>query len=185
MKAFYYDELPGDQRLMHDSGQAVSQQTLSDLGVLYHKIPIDAEGAWKQSIDKFAQTRGYKNRDQINVTPRGLGESYEAKIKMFFDEHLHDDEEIRYILDGSGFFDVRGKLSLAYSADDWWSSYGRQEVDPDPPRAGIYHRFTVDEGNDITAMRLFQDEPKWTPYSRAEDGTDTRESRHEYVRLLL
>jgi hypothetical protein len=25
-------------------------------------------------------------RDQINVTPQGLGEAYESKIKQFFDE---------------------------------------------------------------------------------------------------
>ena len=30
---------------------------------------------------------------------------YEKKIIIFFEEHIHDDEEIRYILDGSGVFE--------------------------------------------------------------------------------
>jgi hypothetical protein len=49
------------------------------------QVPHDAEGTWKDSIDKIAIERGYKNRDVINVTKEGLGDSYEAKLKMFFE----------------------------------------------------------------------------------------------------
>ena len=39
----------------------------------------------------------YRNRDEITVSPDQMGDLYEDKVKMFFDEHLHEDEEIRYI----------------------------------------------------------------------------------------
>ena len=32
--------------------------------------------------------------------------NYEEKIKSFFEEHMHTDEEIRYILEGAFFFSV-------------------------------------------------------------------------------
>ncbi|KAK1921410.1 1,2-dihydroxy-3-keto-5-methylthiopentene dioxygenase [Papiliotrema laurentii] len=178
MRAYIYDDVPGDQREPHHSGTDVSLETLKALGVIYQEIPIDAQGEWEKKIDAFAKERGYKNRDRITVTKEGLGESYEAKIKSFFDEHLHEDEEIRYILAGSGYFDVRGHHA---PHNERWIRIALDAGDLIVLPAGIYHRFTVDSANTITAMRLFQDEPKWTPYSRTADDTDGREARKVYL----
>ncbi|TDL25717.1 1,2-dihydroxy-3-keto-5-methylthiopentene dioxygenase [Rickenella mellea] len=171
MRAYYFDNIPGDQRLPHDSGRAVSSDTLTKLGVLQWSIPVEN---YEPHIDEIARKRGYKNRDTINVTKEGLGEAYESKIKTFFEEHMHEDEEIRYILSGSGFFDVR-----EFQTDEWIRVHvtpGDLLVLP----AGIYHRFTLDEANAIKALRLFQDEPKWTPHNRSE-LTDANVFRKQYL----
>jgi len=87
---------------------------------------------------------------------------------------MHEDEEIRYILDGSGFFDVR-----EHPVDSWVRIHVEQGDLVVLP-AGIYHRFTLDEKNIIKAMRLFKDEPKWTPLNRGS-ATDENPIRHDYL----
>lgn len=86
MRAYYYDNSPGDQRLLHDSGNSVSEETLKSIGVLHWSIPIDENGTWESQINQVAKDRDYKNRDTINVTKEGLGDLYETKIKTFFEE---------------------------------------------------------------------------------------------------
>lgn len=150
MKAYYYDDdavgilhyLPfsiltphqADQREDHDSGRSVSADYLSRLGVLYHHCPSVAD------VNKIATERSYKNRDEIIVSPDKMGDVYEEKVKMFFNEHLHEDEEIRYILDGNGFFDVR-------DPKDEWVRIRLEKDDLIILPPGIFHRFTTDNKN--------------------------------------
>ncbi len=101
------DNCQGDQRESHDSGRAISEDYLGKLGVLYHRFTDEKD------VDKLAVERHYKNRDVITISPKKMGDIYEEKVKMFFNEHIHEDEEIRYIRDGTGFFDVRSE------GDDW------------------------------------------------------------------
>lgn len=71
--------------------------------MLYYRIADQA------GVDALAANRGYRNRDEVTVSPAAMGDAYEAKVRMFFDEHLHEDEEIRYVKDGRGYFDVRDR----------------------------------------------------------------------------
>ncbi|KAI1412976.1 Acireductone dioxygenase [Hypoxylon sp. FL1857] len=171
MRAYWYDNAPGDQRLPHDSGKNVDAAALEQLGVLYFKYPDVSK------VDELAQSRGYKNRDEITVSPEKMGDIYEEKVKSFFHEHLHEDEEIRYIRDGQGYFDVRNK-------DDEWVRIQLEKDDLIILPPGIYHRFTTDESNYIQAMRLFKDEPKWTPLNRSSE-LDSNQFRKEYVAQYL
>ncbi|EQK97788.1 Acireductone dioxygenase ARD family [Ophiocordyceps sinensis CO18] len=134
MKAYMFDNAPGDQRLSHDSGCPVSVDDLNELGVLsFHFSDMD-------DVDKLAAERGYKNRDEITVSPAKMGAAYEDKVKTFFIEHRHEDEEIRYIRGGQGYFDVRSK-------EDNWIRVKLERDDLLILPAGIYHRFTTDESN--------------------------------------
>lgn len=87
MRAYYFDNVPGDQRLLHDSGRAVPESTLTSIGVLHWRIPVE-DDAHLQQVDQVARERDYKNSDVISVTKEGLGDAYEAKIKSFYEEYV-------------------------------------------------------------------------------------------------
>jgi cupin superfamily acireductone dioxygenase involved in methionine salvage len=124
-------------------------------------------------LGEIRAERHYKNHDVVLIHPERMP-NFSEKLKIFFDEHLHEDEEIRFILDGSGYFDVRNER------DDEWIRLHVTKGDMLVLPAGIYHRFTVDDKKFIQAMRLFQDTPKWEAISRTEARSETLAKRAEY-----
>lgn len=73
MRAYYYDNVPGDQRLPHDyePSRPVPLETLSSIGVNFWTIPV---AGYESQVDIIAKERGYKNRDTINVSKEGMGD---------------------------------------------------------------------------------------------------------------
>lgn len=144
----------------------VSYEQLADLGVSVFKFDpktmlLPGENGAPSKMEQLAKRMHFANRDEVQCSPDHLPE-YDTKLKMFFTEHIHEDDEIRLIKDGSGYFDVRNPK------DEWvriWCKAGDLIIIP----AGIYHRFTMDVANYTHAIRLFAELPKWTPINRPCD----------------
>jgi 1,2-dihydroxy-3-keto-5-methylthiopentene dioxygenase len=73
MRSYYYDNLPGDQRLPHDyvPSRPVPPEKLTKLGINYWSIPVEGHEA---EVNAVAKERDYKNRDVINVSKEGMGD---------------------------------------------------------------------------------------------------------------
>jgi 1,2-dihydroxy-3-keto-5-methylthiopentene dioxygenase len=171
MKAYYMDDTQTDYREDHDSGVAVSAEELQEIGVLYQHLDS------MDKVDQLARERDYKNRDEIVISPTSFGspEALKTKLDMFFTTHIHEDEEIRYIKEGDGFFDLLNEKNQK------WIRVRVQPNDLLIVPAGIYHRFTLDTHNFIKAVRLFKDEPKWTPLNFPVENNNYRE---EYLKSI-
>ncbi|KAL6641104.1 hypothetical protein ACP70R_019285 [Stipagrostis hirtigluma subsp. patula] len=174
IEAWYMDDSQEDQRLPHhrEPKEFIPLDKLSELGIISWRLNPDN---WEndENLKKIREARGYSYVDICDVCPEKLP-NYETKIKNFFEEHLHTDEEIRYCLEGSGYFDVRDQ-------NDQWIRIAVKKGGMIVLPAGMYHRFTLDSNNYIKAMRLFVGEPVWTPYNRPHDHLPARK---EYLDKL-
>eukprot|EP00611_Tribonema_gayanum_P011779 TRINITY_DN2211_c4_g1_i1.p1 TRINITY_DN2211_c4_g1~~TRINITY_DN2211_c4_g1_i1.p1 ORF type:complete len:218 (-),score=74.73 TRINITY_DN2211_c4_g1_i1:602-1174(-) len=176
LEAWYMDDdTETDQREPHRKvpNEPCSFETLDALGVLHWHLDADNHET-DPALAAIRAERGYTYSDVITVSADTLP-NYEAKIRSFYEEHMHTDEEIRYLLDGTGYFDVR-------DARDRWIRVAMCKGDMIVLPAGIYHRFTLDARNYTKAMRLFVGAPVWTPHNRPQDAHPVR---RQYVEAFV
>ena len=120
--------------------------------------------AYSAEIDKLKASGGYVTADVINVNPQTP--NLDAMLAKFSREHWHDEDEVRFIVQGRGLFHVNPKTSPVVGI----------EVEPGDlirvPR-GTLHWFDLCSDKQIRCIRLFQDPGGWTPLY-TDSGVDER-----------
>ena len=145
---------------------------LSELGIDYERWPASERvkpgdpsekilEAYADEIEKLKAVGGYVTADVIDVTPDtpGLNEM----LAKFDKEHWHDEDEVRFIISGSGLFHIHsraGVVAIEVTAGDLIRV----------PR-GTFHWFNLCADRHIRAIRLFQDKSGWTPHY-SDSGVD-------------
>lgn len=149
----------------------VSEEELLKLGVFFDKLNPDeyAEGERyleDSKLKRYTTEQEYASHDILEITKEKLF-NYDKKLKCFYTEHFHKDDEIRYVVEGSGYFDFRNEK-------DEWVRVFIEKGDLIGIPAGIYHRFTLDESDYIKEVRLFVGDPIWLAVNRPADDHFTR-----------
>jgi 1,2-dihydroxy-3-keto-5-methylthiopentene dioxygenase len=163
--------IPSDKRTL--TAEADIRDYLSGIGITYerwtpaHEI---AEGAsqeevlkaYASEIERLKKEGGYVTADVIDVMPTTPG--LEAMLNRFNAEHWHDEDEMRFVIEGRGLFHIHPRegnvVSITVEAGDLLRV----------PR-GTWHWFDLCGERRIRAIRLFQDTAGWTPHY-TESGVD-------------
>jgi 1,2-dihydroxy-3-keto-5-methylthiopentene dioxygenase len=118
--------------------------------------------AYSAEIDRLKAQGRYVTVDVIDVSPTTPG--LEAMLNRFNSEHWHDEDEVRFIIEGRGLFHIRPwqgpVVSITVEAGDLIRV----------PR-GTRHWFDLCQERRIRAIRLFQNPSGWTPHY-TQSGVD-------------
>ncbi len=119
--------------------------------------------AFAKEIEELKAQGGFVTADVIDVSDQTPG--LDAMLNKFNKEHWHDEDEVRFIIEGHGVFHIRPKdgspvVGILVGAGDLIRV-----------PAGTWHWFDLMDDRRIRAIRLFQDMAGWTPYY-TESGVD-------------
>jgi 1,2-dihydroxy-3-keto-5-methylthiopentene dioxygenase len=118
--------------------------------------------AYKGKLDELKARGGYVTADVIDVT--SATPNLDAMLNKFNSEHWHDEDEVRFIVEGRGLFHIHPKTGPVFSIEVEAGDLIRV------PK-GTLHWFDLCGDRRIRAIRLFQDMSGWTPHY-TQSGVD-------------
>jgi 1,2-dihydroxy-3-keto-5-methylthiopentene dioxygenase len=163
--------IPEEQRTL-DQPQTV-RSFLAVYGIDYEQWPIphtvssDATAdavleAYADKVDELKARGGYVTADVIDVNPATPG--LDTMLARFSKDHWHDEDEVRFIVDGRGLFHIHPPTGPVFAIEVEAGDLIRV------PR-GTHHWFDLCADRRIRAIRLFQDKSGWTPHY-TDSGVD-------------
>ena len=157
-------KIPEENRTIRDASEI--QSFLASQGIEYEHAepqePLAADtpaaavlAAYKTKIDEMNARGGYVTADVIDVHPTTPG--LDAMLAKFNSEHWHDEDEVRFIVEGRGLFHIRPTSGPVFAIEVEAGDLIRV-----PRRTQHWFDLCVDRR--IRAIRLFQDPSGWTPH---------------------
>lgn len=111
--------------------------------------------AFAREIDLLKQQGGYVTADVVDLHP--TTPNLESMLARFRMEHFHDEDEVRFIVQGRGVFHLHPRGGPVVALEVEAGDLARV------PR-GIWHWFDLCNERRIRVIRLFQDPAGWTPH---------------------
>lgn len=113
-----------------------------------------------EEIEQLKAQGGYTTADVIALKPDTP--NLDAMLSKFDKEHLHTEDEVRFVVDGRGIFTIHGEDDRVFDVE---VHPGDLLVVP----TNTWHWFQLCDDRQIKCIRLFQDTTGWTPHYR-ENG---------------
>jgi 1,2-dihydroxy-3-keto-5-methylthiopentene dioxygenase len=156
--------IPAEQITLQDEREVAA--FLARHGIDYERWlpaqPIAADAppetilsAYAPEIDALKARGGYVTADVIDVRPETP--NLDSMLARFSREHWHDEDEVRFIVEGRGLFHVHPPSGPVFAIEVGAGDLIRV------PR-GTHHWFDLCGDRRIRAIRLFQDVSGWTPH---------------------
>lgn len=140
---------------LEDPARTIDLQDLAGRGVLSWSVPPEGDGT--ATIETIKREHHYVDQDVVELS-RELP-NLDAICAKFDQEHYHTEDEVRFVLDGEGIFDVR-------DGADQWIRIEVTKGDILLIPANTYHRFALTDRKHIRCMRLFANHDGWAPLYR-------------------